>query len=229
MLTKRINAFLSYRFFFFIACLGGLCLFLNNSIAQEVLPKTASNGGLLNGTLLTPPKPLTTFKMTNDTGHSFTEKDLKNHWSLLFFGFTQCGFVCPTSLAALNGMYKILETELPPNQLPQVIMVSVDPERDSVSRMHSYVQSFNPHFIGLRGSLSQTQALEKQMNIMAVKLFSKDNNPSHYSIDHSAHLVVVDPQGAYTAILNFPPKAEILAKDYKFILQKTSINQAIIQ
>src|SRR6185295_2377169 len=86
----------------------------------------------IEGVVLPEAKPVAAFHFQDQLGQPFSNQNLKDHWSLLFFGFTNCGFVCPTTLTELNKMIKVLQQEIPDNQIPQVILVTVDPERDTV-------------------------------------------------------------------------------------------------
>jgi protein SCO1/2 len=176
----------------------------------------------INGTYLSNGKTLQSFLLVDNHDHKFSQNNLKGHWSMLFFGFTNCGYVCPTSMSARGKMAKQLSEELPAKQQPQVVMVSVDPKRDSVSRMNEYVTTFNPAFIGLRGSEQATLALEKQLSIVSVKVLPKHGNTKHYSISHSAEVVVVSPDLHVKAFLAFPHQGKQMAHDYKEILKAQS-------
>jgi len=173
----------------------------------------------IDGVVLDSPQSVTDFHLTDHNGNSFSKKNLKGQWTLLFFGFTNCGMVCPTTLAALNNMYHILQRELPDNELPQVVMISVDPERDSVERMKEYIAAFNPHFIGARGETAEINALEKQLHIVAVKMQAEGQSQNQYTINHSAEIMLFNPEGMLQAFLSYPHKAEQMAKDYKAVLQ----------
>lgn len=139
-----------------------------------IQPKMAAHQtAQINGVILPSPKEIENFKLTDNLGKPFSKKNLQGHWTMMFFGFTNCGMVCPTTLASLNEMYKTLQKELSDNQLPQVLLISVDPERDSVEKMNEYVTTFNPHFTGARGSMSETVALEKTIAYCSCKNASR--------------------------------------------------------
>jgi protein SCO1/2 len=159
------------------------------------------------------------FKLTDNHGKPFTRDNLKGHWTMMFFGFTNCGLVCPTTLAALRDMYKTLQKTLPADQLPQVVMVSVDPERDTVKRMNDYVTSFDPHFIGARADIDETVQLEKNLHIAAAKIESN----GHYTINHSAEILLFNPLGQLQAFLTYPHHAPQMVKDYQDILVKHTV------
>jgi protein SCO1/2 len=171
----------------------------------------------IEGAYLTPAKEIIEFNLIDNTGKAFTNANLKGQWTMMFFGFTNCGMVCPTTLSALNKMYQLLQHELPDKQLPQVVMVSVDPERDTVEKMNSYVKAFNPHFIGASGKMPMTLALEKNLHVVAVKVQGESKKKNDYYYDHSAEIMLVNPQGKVQAYLSYPHKPENLATEYKLI------------
>lgn len=159
------------------------------------------------------------FHLTDNHGKSFDKNNLLGHWTLMFFGFTNCGMICPSTMSALNGMYQQLEKQLPAQQLPQVVMVSVDPERDTVTRMNSYINAFNKHFIGVRGDSSETIALQKQLHIVAEKMQVEGQGKDHYTINHTAEIMVINPKGELQAYFSYPHEAEQMVRDFKLISQ----------
>lgn len=172
----------------------------------------------IDGILLSKSKPIANFQMTDNQSHVFTKENLKGHWTMMFFGFTHCGYVCPTTMSALGKMYQMLEKELPTNQLPRVVMVSVDPERDSVQTMDKYVRSFNSHFVGVRGNIDQTSALQDQLHITATKMQAGGSNKDSYTINHSAEIILFNPNAEIQAYFSFPHQAERMVQDYKSII-----------
>lgn len=173
----------------------------------------------IDGVVLPEGKKVAEFHFTDQNGNAFSQEQLKGHWSMMFFGFTNCGYVCPTTMAEMNKMYKTLQTELAADQLPQVILVTVDPERDTTEKMKSYINTFNPHFIGLRTDLTATEAFENEMNIAAIKMQSSDNQKDEYSVNHSSEILLINPEGKVQAYFNFPHKADALTSEYKLILK----------
>jgi protein SCO1/2 len=172
----------------------------------------------IDGVYLPTSKEMIDFELTDNTGKPFTKANLKGHWTMLFFGFTNCGMVCPTTMAALNDMYKNLEKELPGDRLPAVVMISVDPDRDSVERMNEYVTTFNSHFVGARAEMPQIETLEKELHLVAVKMQADGSAKNQYTINHSAEIMLFNPEGKLQAFMSYPHKADQMAKDYKAIL-----------
>ncbi|MDX1901012.1 MAG: SCO family protein [Gammaproteobacteria bacterium] len=162
------------------------------------------------------------FNLQDTTGNPFTRDSLKGHWTMMFFGFTNCGMVCPATMAAMNGMYKKLESVLPADQMPTVVLITVDPERDDMNRLKGYVNSFNPHFIGARADINETVALEKQLHIAAAKIQADGAGKNHYTINHSAEVLLFNPDGNLQAFFSYPHTPEKLTHDYRAILDATN-------
>lgn len=172
----------------------------------------------IDGVMLPAAKSIAPFQLTDQNGKIFNQDNLKGKWTFMFFGFTNCGYVCPTTLAELNKMYKVLQKDLPKEQLPQIVLVSVDPERDTVARMKQYVRAFNENFIGLRADPTETIALEKQLHISAVKMHAEGEPVDHYMVNHSAEILVFNPDGKLQAYFSYPHQSEQMITDYKLIL-----------
>ena len=103
------------------------------------------------GTFLDKPRALSSFVLEGIDGKPLTNKTLQGHWTLLFFGFTHCGYMCPTTMAELAKMYRLLEKQAV-KPLPRVMMISIDPKRDNAAKLGYYVQAFHPDFYGAIGS-----------------------------------------------------------------------------
>ncbi len=173
----------------------------------------------IDGVYLSVPSDIPDFHFTDNKNHTFSKENLKNHWTFLFFGFTNCGFVCPSTLTELNKMMGLLEKKISASEMPQIVFISVDPERDTISRLNSYLTAFNPQFIGLRGKESDTEALEKELHIVAAKMeSSQTGKKKNYTIDHTAEILLVNPDGKLQAYLSYPHTASQMADDYKKIL-----------
>ena len=175
----------------------------------------------INGLFLPQPQQITPFNLTNHHGKIFSQENLNGHWTMMFFGFTNCATVCPTTMVALNKMYQSLRKKLPADQLPQIVMVSVDPDRDSVTRMDQYINAFNSDFIGVRADIVATVALEKQLHIVAAKLETDGQGKNHYTINHTADILVFNPKGQLQAVLSSPHQPDQMVKDYQLIQSAT--------
>ncbi len=145
------------------------------------------------------------FELTDHLGNSFNNASLKEHWSWVFFGYTSCPDVCPTTLQELNFIYDELKA-IANNS--QVLLVSVDPKRDSQEKLASYIGYFNPEFKALHGDHGRLFPFARNLGLMyAITEAGSDNHgesPTSYLVDHSASLVLINPAGRVEAI--FKPK-----------------------
>jgi len=178
--------------------------------------QTGMQAGLAKATLLTPPRPLPQFALLDHTGAAFDPAQLKNHWSLLFFGFTRCPDVCPTTLGVLAQVEKSL-ADLPVAQRPQVILVSVDPQRDTPEQLAAYVRFFSPSFRGVTGTQQAIDSLTRALGV-PVAISKSPSGNGDYTVDHSAAIFLIDPQGALRALFSTPHVPAVIAADYRLIL-----------
>lgn len=176
-----------------------------------------------NGVVLIQPQAIHDFWLVDNAGQPFTKPSLKGHWTFLFFGFTRCNGVCPTTMAALNKMYGILAETLPAEKMPQVVMVTVDPERDSVEKMNTFVTSFNPHFIGVRAGGTQIQDLVEEFHLVAEKMPSTTQDKKNYIVNHSAEIIVLNPEGKLQAVFSAPHEPLRMASAYQALLKTSTL------
>jgi protein SCO1/2 len=147
------------------------------------------------------PRALSEFTINKHTGENFSNSDLEGKWTLAFVGYTFCPDICPVTLAELNKIYpqlKKMEGESP----LQIWFLSVDPKRDTVERLNEYINYFNPDFIATTGPHEQLFPLVRSMGMMYSMSESTDN--PNYLVDHSASIVVINPNGR--VIGRFKPK-----------------------
>lgn len=166
----------------------------------------------IHGILLGEPKPLVTFALEDMNGKPFTDQSFLDQWSLVFFGFTACPDICPTTLSMLNQVIDIIKAT-PGIPVPKVIFVSVDPERDTPERLKQYVEHFNMNFLGVTGNQTQLTNFSRQLGVVYEKVYpSKDN--TEYSIDHSGSIALINRRGAIQAYFTPPLDAQNIANDY---------------
>ena len=134
---------------------------------------------------------------------------------MLFFGFTHCPDVCPTTLADMAGVMKTLGADA---DRVQMIFVTVDPERDTPEALAQYVHAFDPRFIALRGDLPATQQVAKDFKIY----FEKRKEGDTYTVDHSAQSYVFDPQGRLRLLVRPQGITADLPDDLRTLLGETS-------
>ncbi len=169
---------------------------------------------LITATVLPEARQLTNFNLTDNKNQSYTNQNLIGHWSMIFFGFTNCGYICPTTMAALKNMTVILQQRN--IKAPQVIMISVDPQRDTVNRLNIYVSGYNPNFVGLTGLQEKIDLLAKNLNVLYIKTQIK-NGDENYNIDHSGAILLINPAGKLSAIFSMPHNPNEMAHDFALI------------
>lgn len=171
----------------------------------------------LHGTALTTSRAVSPFSLFGTDQQPFNNASLNGQWTMMFFGFTSCGSVCPTTMAELGKMYRLLQ-EQNVQPLPQVVMVSVDPDRDSINKLSNYVHAFDVHFYGARGSDDSVKALAQEIGIAYIKLDNKDVTDSeHYDIEHTGTITLFNPKGQIVAFFTTPHNAALLAHDYMLL------------
>ncbi|MGL5743193.1 MAG: SCO family protein [Legionella sp.] len=189
-------------------------LFSGIFVGQHVHFKKRVDVAKFHGTYLENPRPVNQFSLTGIDAKTFDNKSLQGKWTLMFFGFTNCGYVCPTTMAELTKMYRVLEEKKVKN-LPHIVMISIDPERDNQEKLRSYVTSFHSSFYGARGDEKSIKLMTREMGIAYAKIVEKENGSSeNYDIQHSGALMLFNPQGELNAFFTTPHHADFLAKDY---------------
>ena len=151
-------------------------------------------------------------ELTDHTGKPRRLEDFRGKAVVVFFGFTQCPDVCPTTLADIAGAMKKLGPEA---DRVQVLLVTVDPERDTPKLLADYVGAFDSRFLALRGDLAATQRVAKEFKIY----FEKRKQGSSYTVDHSAQSYVIDAQGRLRLLVRHDRIAQDLADDLRLILK----------
>jgi protein SCO1/2 len=167
-------------------------------------------------TVLQPPAKLVPFALLDQASNSFTAVDFKDHWNLVFFGFTHCPDVCPTTLAQLAIASKRLQQANGKDLNLRIVLVSVDPERDTPEVIAPYVAHFGDNVIGLTGSLEETAKLATSLGAFYQKVALGEDQ---YSMDHSAAVVVVNPRGEFQALFNAPLQLDALVTDMQNLIR----------
>ena len=151
--------------------------------------------------------------LTDHTGKQRSLSDFKGKVVALFFGYTHCPDVCPTTLFDLKNAMKLLGEKS--NQV-QVLFVTVDPQRDTQAVLAQFVPSFDERFIGLRGSLQETAETLGNFKVFYSKVDGKSKDD--YTVDHSAGIYVFDKEGKVRLYINYGVKAADMASDIKKLL-----------
>lgn len=154
------------------------------------------------------------FALTDHHGTPRTLADFRGKVVVLFFGYTHCPDVCPTTLAELAETMKQLGPEA---QRVQVLFATVDPERDTPELLAQYVPAFNPTFLGLRGDAEATARVTREFKILVEKRAGA--SPGNYTVDHSAGTFLFDPQGRLRVYVSYGQGPEVFTHDIRALLE----------
>lgn len=154
-----------------------------------------------------------TLALPDTDGQPRTLGDFKGKVVVVFFGYTQCPDVCPTTMAELAQVKKALG---PNGDKLQAVFVTIDPERDTPTILKAYMASFDPSFVALRGSLAQTQAVAKEFKVYYAKVPGKAEGS--YTMDHSAGSFIIDPEGHVRLFERYGAGADGLLADIKALM-----------
>lgn len=176
-----------------------------------------------HGTLLDTPRSVKAFSFIGTDGTPFNQTSLRDQWTMVFFGFTHCGLVCPTTMAELGKMYRMLEDKRV-DPLPKVVMISIDPARDDLTGLRKYVTAFHPDFHGARGSEKMTRTMAAALGIAYAKVAANPHAPSPIDdIEHTGALVLFNPAGKLAAFFTGPHQAKALGDDYDWLIKHPHI------
>jgi protein SCO1/2 len=166
-----------------------------------------------HGESIEPPEPAGDFTLTGPNGKTYNLSDFRGKLIVLYFGYTSCPDVCPTTMAALAQMLRDLGDKA---EGVQVIMVTVDPQRDTPERLNSYVTAFDPSFIGLSGTPDQIAAAAKAFNV--IYQVHPGSSPDNYLVDHTATTSVLDKDGGLRLVWPYGTAPDELAADLNELL-----------
>lgn len=173
-----------------------LALFLNKVLSPRVLSsqELAANGVIV----FEKPRIIKPFELLDEQGQPFRLQQLEGQWSLVFFGFASCPDICPTTLAQLSRVYHALNDDI--RRKTQVVMVTVDPARDTPEVLKAYVHHFDSDFVAVTGEFLEIKKFADNLNVAFNKVVMGDD----YSMDHSANIVLVNPYGHYAGFFRPP-------------------------
>lgn len=163
------------------------------------------------GTVFPEPRTLPDVALTDHRGEAWNPQNLQGGWELVFFGFTHCPDVCPMTLATLAGSMQHLQDK-GADMTPEVVFISVDPGRDSPEQLATYVKHFHDDFVGVTGERDAIDTLTRALGI-AYSLGEPDEN-GDYPVDHSAAILLVNPEGRLQALWQPPHGREVIAEEF---------------
>lgn len=160
-------------------------------------------------------RQLAPFTLVDHNNEVFNETTLRKRWSFLFFGYTHCPDVCPVTLSVLNSVAQRLQDV---DADIRFVFVSVDPERDTPEKLAQFVRYFNKNFIGVTGSGQQIEEFTRELGIMHMRVAAEENTTG-YLVDHTASVLLFDPDGRYHAVFSPPLSAGEISDDFRKILK----------
>lgn len=155
------------------------------------------------------------FTLTDHNGKQRSLEDFRGQVVVMFFGFTHCPDVCPTTLAELAGAVRKLG---PAGEKVQVLLVTIDPERDTPDLLAKYVTAFNPKFLALRGNADETARVAKEFKVIYQKVAGP--RAEDYAMDHSAGSYIFDRQGRLRLYVSYGRGADVFAHDIDLLLKQ---------
>jgi len=166
-------------------------------------------------TVFPDPKPLTAFALTDHKKRAFDLASLKGKWSFLFFGFTHCPDVCPTTLAVLVRAREYIAKNMAQAEDIQFVFVSVDPNRDTVAKLGEYVSYFDAEFLGATGNSGQIANLAGQLG--APYQVTITPGVENYPVTHTTAVFLLDPRARYHAVFTPPHDAKVISERFQIM------------
>ena len=179
-------------------------------VALLVVPRLFAEPYEFTGTVLADPQPAPAFTLTGDTGEPVALESLRGKVVLMYFGYTYCPDICPASLAELADAMELLGDRA---EDVQVVMITVDPARDTPAVLAEYMDYFDPRFIGLTGSDREIGAVADSYGVFYQA--EEGTAATGYLVDHLASVMVIDGDGRWVEILSYGTTAEQIAADVR--------------
>ncbi len=171
----------------------------------------------LMGVLRPGPKQLQQFNLIDHNNKPFNLERLKGKWTFMFFGYTFCPDICPTTMSALTATMSQLTNNPEAKKDVQVVFISVDPQRDTLEKLSNYMKYFNEEFIGVTGDRAKLDALVSQTG--AGYAIEPETAPGEYLISHTSAIFLTNPDGELIASFSQPHYPATIAEQFKQIIE----------
>ncbi|MFC1664211.1 SCO family protein [Pseudomonadota bacterium] len=199
-----------------VVLFGSLVLLAGIVIA--VLSKTTAQIPQELAAVLRPvPRAIQAFEFIDQTGKPYTQEDLSGKWTFVFFGYTYCPDICPTTLSVLTSLTKHLQGQIKSTNDPQTLLISVDPQRDKPELLKKYLAFFHKDFVGITAADDKTLALARQFGAMYFK--EEKGDPKNYLVAHASSIYLVNPRGEMVASFSPPHDYKTIASQFRAILK----------
>ncbi len=163
-------------------------------------------------------KSFSGFELTSHLGDQWVADDFKGNYSVVFFGFSNCPDICPTTLLDMQKIDKALKTAKV--QTPNFIFISVDPDRDSPAVLNEYINYFNPEFYALTGDAANILSIASQLGV-AYQVAEHEKGDLVYDVDHASALFVLNPAGERIGLFSAPHDVNSITADLKTLIEKS--------
>ena len=184
-------------------------------ICAALLQACTRGGQPLQATLLPEPMVLPEVSLVDDDGSPFTRDSMLGQWTVLFFGFTPCPDICPTTLQQLATARSRLAVEKPASPLPEIVLISVDPERDTPAVLGEYVAYFGENLHGASGDPRELALLTSSIGIFFEKEPVIDGD---YNVSHSTAVVLINPSAEFHAVIGSPLDIDAIVHDLPLLM-----------
>jgi len=191
-----------------------------NNVSVSLTPQDLREVGAL---VYEQPVELSAFNLMDQYGQPYDKTSLQRQWSLLFFGFTSCPDICPLTLQELRRFYEDEQNEAYRADT-EVVMVSVDPFRDTQEKLAAYMAGFHPEFLGVSGDYAVISQLARQLYVAhseppahAAGHVEEESSAQDYLIEHSGNILIINPQGNYHGFMEGSIKADNISRAYESI------------
>lgn len=197
------------------ALIGGVVLVIVVVIAAGVLlNRSREDSYAYNGGFFSPADTAAPLNLTDMNGDPFTLDQLKGDVALVYFGYTTCPDVCPTTLTDFQAVKDDLGADA---ERVKFLLVTIDPERDTEAKLKEYLAFFDPEFVGLRGDEAQTEKFKRDYGLV-VKRVEYPDSATKYLLDHSAQSYAIDPEGRLALTFPYGMDPELMAQDIRHLL-----------
>ena len=163
--------------------------------------------------LLPEARPLKAFALKDHNGQPLGLEQIKGQWTFVFFGYTHCPDICPTTLGSLKGVANKLVAQPEISADTRFLFISVDPNRDTLPHLKEYINYFHKDFIAATGERQGIDQIARQLG--AIYMFEGDTEGDDYIVNHSASVALIDPQGQWVARFNPPHTVKKFSSDYQ--------------
>lgn len=205
-----------------ILFVAGLVMLMMAGVIATNNSNTAPIPLLLEDVAFSDKKLIDPKNLFDHNNNTVTLNRFLNHWTIVFFGYTNCPDVCPATISQLEIINERVQSKNNSDEGLQIFFVSVDPERDTVKRLANYMNYFGEPFIGMTGNENAINQFENQLG--AYHRIEKKGRADHYSVQHSAYIYLINPDGRLIAKFRPPLNLDTVVEQLNMFIERFSIS-----